>query len=69
MSEQPPENKTSNTSILYSPELQSQFANEYGIEALEYRLLYEEAIRQLNVIYAYAEENGIELPNPGSGYQ
>lgn len=49
-------------------ELWEKYHEEFGPEAYKNRRLYEEAVRQLNNLYDFAEENGIELPNPGPSF-
>ena len=45
------------------------FIEDYGQKTYEYKLLYEEAVRQLEALYDYADKNNISLPDPGSSYQ
>ncbi len=42
-----------------------QYYKQYGPEAYRYRRLYEEVVRQIQNLYNFAEERGIELPSPG----
>ncbi len=49
-------------------ELWKKYYEECGIQAYRYRRLYEEAASQLTALYRYAEENGIDLPDPGPSF-
>jgi hypothetical protein len=56
------------TRISDNQDLKEQYRQQFGPEAYRYRMLYEEAARQLNNLYDFAKENGIELPNPGPSF-
>ena len=42
-----------------------QYHEQHGSEAYKYRRLYEEVTRQIQNLYKFAEQEGIELPSPG----
>ena len=50
-------------------ELWKQYREVHGPEAYRYRRLYEVTARHITNLYKYADEVGIQLPDPGPGAQ